>query len=88
MKLPTKVITQARLAIACIGLASALTVGAQTTSPPLSSTGSSGMTTSNADRRDDGFDWGWLGLLGLVGLVGMRRKDDSLARNRTAGTMR
>ena len=34
-------------------------------------------TKDVADRRDDDFDWGWLGLIGLLGLGGLagRRRD-------------
>ena len=30
---------------------------------------------TNADRDNDGTNWGWLGLLGLAGLMGLKRKD-------------
>ena len=38
-------------------------------------------TDQSANRRDDGFNPGWLGLLGLVGLFGLRRRhsDDRYA---------
>ena len=46
-----------------------------------------GTTTTQADRDDDGFDYGWLGLLGLVGLAGLRpRKDHTVTTHRTGNT--
>ena len=42
-------------------------------------------TTSRADdRRDNGFNMGWLGLIGLAGLAGLRRKS-SVPVTHTAG---
>jgi hypothetical protein len=40
------------------------------------------------DRRDDSFDWGWLGLLGLAGLLGLKRRDTVGDRDRVAATTR
>jgi hypothetical protein len=39
----------------------------------LGATGTTGRRS--VDRRDDGFNWGWLGLLGLAGLAGLKRRD-------------
>lgn len=33
-----------------------------------------GVNNDGTYRRDNGFDWGWLGLLGLVGLAGLAGK--------------
>ena len=84
MKYQSKARSGVRLAVACIGLAAALSTGAQTTTPSTTGTGTTGMTTTSSDRRDDGFNWGWLGLLGLAGLAGLRRRDDVSERNRIA----
>ena len=88
MKYPSKARSSAQLVVACIGLATALSTGAQTTTPSTTGTGTTGMTTTSSDRRDDGFNWGWLGLLGLAGLAGLRRRDDVSDRNRVAGAPR
>ena len=81
--------TRVRVGVLVIvaGLAAALPAVAQTTTP---STATTGMTTSSVDRRDDGFNWGWLGLIGLAGLAGLRRKDnvDDAVRNRPGGAVR
>ena len=41
-----------------------------------------------ADRREDVFDWGWVGLLGLAGLLGLKRRYTVDDRNRVAATAR
>lgn len=40
--------------------------------------GGTGTTAGTEDRRDDGFDYGWLGLLGLAGLAGLRRPQQTV----------
>jgi len=32
-------------------------------------------TSRTAERRDTGFNWGWLGLAGLAGLLGLSRRN-------------
>ena len=81
MKIPFNIKMRPRLTVACLGLVTALTAGAQNTTPSV--TGNNGMTSSSVERRNDGFDWGWLGLLGLVGLAGSRRKNEVVDHNRT-----
>ena len=80
-------LSNARAGIAAIitSLAIAAPAAAQTTSPSTTTTGT-GISTTSAERRDDGFNWGWLGLLGLAGLAGLRRRDDVTDINRTRPT--
>ena len=58
-------------------MSSAVTLKAQTppeqTPPPAAAP----PVPRDVDRRDDEFDWGWIGLLGLLGLGGLagRRRD-------------
>ena len=58
-------------------LAAALIVGGASAAFPQAGTGTAPRTESAraADRRDDGFNWGWLGLLGLGGLAGLMGRD-------------
>ncbi len=64
--------------------ASALVIGLAATgvpafaqaSPGTTGTGATGTDTTTTtpvqtERRDDNFNWGWLGLLGLIGLAGL-----------------
>ena len=58
-------------------LAAALIVGSASEAFPQAGTGTAPRTESAraADRRDDGFNWGWLGLVGLGGLAGLMGRD-------------
>jgi MYXO-CTERM domain-containing protein len=66
-------------------MSSAVTLKAQT--PPAEQTAPPAAVppvTRDVDRRDDDFDWGWIGLLGLLGLGGLagRRRDDVVGTTR------
>lgn len=67
------------LAVSLAILPSALPASAQINADPTApgdtvTTGDRVNTTDN-NRNDDGFDWGWLGLLGLIGLAGLKGRD-------------
>jgi MYXO-CTERM domain-containing protein len=56
-------------------IAGALMIGVLAASSAVLAQVDSPTTTTAADDRDDGMEWGWLGLLGLFGLLGLRRRD-------------
>jgi hypothetical protein len=56
--------------------------GTGTTGTGTTGTDTTTTTPVQTERRDDNFDWGWLGLLGLIGLAGLngrKHQDNTVA---------
>jgi hypothetical protein len=56
------------------------TSGSQGASSQQSAAG--GQSAPEAQRREEGTNWSWIGLLGLIGLAGLRRRPDHVDRDR------
>ncbi len=70
-----KVIRASVLAASLSILPLSMSANAQSTTDGTSTTQTTtGVNNDGTYRRDNGFDWGWLGLLGLAGLAGLAGK--------------
>ena len=79
---PQKLFVVIALGLACAFPAAAQQSGASSGGTSASQGASShqsaagGQSAPEAQTREEGTNWGWLGLLGLVGLAGLRRRND------------
>ena len=68
-----------------MGLVTAAPASAQERAPRTNATdNTTRAVTEPVDRRDTGFNPGWLGLLGLAGLIGLSGKNRNHVRETTA----